>query len=59
MPQPLAKIAITVDTIACHGFQNIFSSIFRKKFAFLFFEFYKVSNRFGSAFFLSQKGFIN
>ncbi len=57
MPQPLAKIAITVDTIASHGFQNIFSSISRKKFAFLFFDFFKVSNRFDSAFFLPTKGF--
>lgn len=54
MPQPLAKIAIMVETIASHGCQGIFS-IFRKKFAFLFFEFYKVSNRFDSAFFLPTR----
>ena len=51
MPQPLAKIAIMVETIASHGCQGIFS-IFRILFAFLFFEFYKVSYRFDSAFFL-------
>jgi hypothetical protein len=54
MLQPLAIIAIMVETIASHGCQGIFS-IFRKKFAFLFFEFYKVSNRFDSAFFLPAR----